>query len=131
MFNSLIKHIIKPEYIFYYQVLEFLFLLLILYLILHYINKLVRLPRFMIFFITIDLFLIFPRFTLSGIKFLLWQFIKTSLFLIKWILKLFTLSRIELIIYINLIFLLVILYKFLKKKHFYKEKLLAHLKNKI
>lgn len=125
---------LKEQYQFYTPILEFIFLFIILLIILHYINKLIHLPRFIIIFLTIDLFLIFPKFTINILKFILKSFFyilkETALLVIKS----FKFSRIELIIFVNLILIIFILIKYLKKKYnilkFLKKKIIKTRENK-
>ena len=125
---------LKERYQFYTPILEFIFLFIILLIILHYINKLIHLPRFIIIFLTIDLFLIFPKFTINILKFILKSFFyilkETALLVIKS----FEFSRIELIIFVNLILIIFILIKYLKKKYnilkFLKKKIIKSQRDK-
>jgi len=112
---------IKTRYAFYIDVLEFLILFGILFLALHYINKLVKLPRLVLFLITVDLFLIFPRPTIETLKFIIRAIFYIIIQSILIIINLLKFSRVELIIILNLILLGIFAFKFLQKKK--KEKL--------
>ncbi len=120
MLNKIIS-LISHRFLFYINILEFAFLFLILYLTLHYINKLIKLPRLLIFFITIDLFLIFPKFTINTLKFIIRSIFYLLIQLILLITKLFKFSRLEFIIIINVILICILLYKFWRKKKSHRD----------
>lgn len=115
MLNKIIS-LICHRYLLYIDILEFIFLFLILFLTLHYINKLIKLPRLLILFITIDLFLIFPKFTINTLKFIIRSFFYLLIQLILLIIKLFKFSRLEFIIIINVILIGILLLKLWQKK---------------
>ncbi len=113
---------LSKQFEMYSSIAEFIILFIALWVILHYINKLVKLPHLTIFFITLNLFLLLPKFTIKFLRVLIKAVFVLLMGIIVQLTSLFHSSRLQLIIIFNIVFIGIFALKYyLKKKKKGKE----------
>ncbi len=113
---------LSKQFEIYSSIAEFITLFIVLWVILHYINKLVKLPHLTIFFITLNLFLLLPKFTIKLMRVLIKGIFVLLMATTVQLTNLFHSSRLQLIIIFNIVFIGIFALKYyLKKKKKEKE----------